>query len=826
MARRRGRKRADPDSDTRKHYDSFTVVKAGPRSFLYFVVANVGPGNSHRPLAITLRLGNSCVPDPYIQNCSRERANQVVEDCVRIFDIFTEPSNRTALEAELGLAKGWYQGPDYRAPDRVEVPDIPQPLCNFDLSTPKRSELPELPWASGIREFPFISTCLRMALNRRGTRLQHVQEQPLGTVYTGNKFEYGMVVLDISDFDNVRYGIIGPMVKYMAWEDFWEQMRDRPAVVEEPRLRVPLTANEYMKKFPRCDESESLKALNGRPLVSLNALTYIWPASDIPSDDSQSSGTSGASTRELRSDARLDQSIEGLMERVERGDGLDTSITQQLLLHPKFQNRLLKRLRRTPLVLGGVGSSADILRLAYVGHSHLNWVSYGNLTYESIAAALQSRHLKDATALSLCIDHLGGSPKALFDALVNLKSILEINFLQKPTRDNDKLCSQLFAQLCAFPSGSTLFKDKKLFFSSAYSVPLQRKPWFPDIANRRIDRALSFTPPIRAFPVQHMFVRQQFVETEDPKIFRPCYFFLGDALLDPERFAVGFLEYCCSVLTDDHLFSFPCCSPSISAHRNRRNSANLGISPIAAENFAIQRRLDVVPLSSRNASETQFECWPLVRDFEAGSWTVLVSHEWYVSSEDRKKPRPVTPLLGYESEVPYIRYAFIHTRRRIEINDEAILPPTLIEEMSGPNYVKVVGGLVEFLQETAALDDSALIKELLEDRISILKGRWPTELPPEMEYLSVLEEKDARAVFGDFLKNAAADRENLRSAMEIMPEEDKWYPDLLRKDDSQVSRPSVQRPAVFKPLPALKAGDPNPLGTEAKQWPEDDDWDL
>ena len=85
-------------------YETYNAASAGPRSFLYFVVANVGPANSPRPLLVTLRLGSSCYPDSCTRRCRIERVNQVAEDCVRLFAIFTEPSNRTALEAELCLA--------------------------------------------------------------------------------------------------------------------------------------------------------------------------------------------------------------------------------------------------------------------------------------------------------------------------------------------------------------------------------------------------------------------------------------------------------------------------------------------------------------------------------------------------------------------------------------------------------------------------------------------------------------------------------------------------------------------------------------------------
>lgn len=544
----------------------------------------------------------------------------------------------------------------------------------------------------------------------------------------------------------------------------------------------------------------------------LNKTRDIWPTCDNPSNSVQSSRTSLSSSRVKGKEKSLDQAVERLIRRITRGGDLDVSNLEQSLLNPEFRERLLRCLRKTSFALHQANFSVEILQLAYAEHSHLNWVPYGNLTYKSITNALQSDQLRNATALSLCIDHISGSVNTLFEVLVHCESIHEINFLQKPTRENDDPCLEAFAQLCASSSGSILLRDRKIFLTGAYSAPLQRKPWYPDIESRRIDRALKYTPPVHAFPVQHMFVSQQFVETEDPKLFRPCYFFLGDALLDPERFAVGFLEYCCSVLTDNHLFSFSCCSPKLSTYRVRQRSPGLRISPIAAENFAVQRRFEVPSTNSEKNPEDQFECWPLVRDFEPGGWTVLVFHEWPGGPEDRRKLHPLTQSPGPETEIPYIRYVFFRTRRQIEINEQTTRSSTFVEEITGPDYIEVVGGLTEFLQETANFNNSALVEELLEDRIKTLKGRWPTELQSGMSYLSVLDESDARTVLGEFIRNAAVERENLRGAMEARPEgispvtqshtqltqslpihfiENKWYPELLSDDNARSNEPPV-----------------------------------
>ncbi|KAI1172157.1 hypothetical protein F4777DRAFT_524269 [Nemania sp. FL0916] len=763
---------------SQQQYAHTSLVTTSPRSFLYYIVADVGPDSSHRPVAVALRHGSSSDPSPKSKKCTLDRVQSVLDDCMRIFDIFSEPSNRAALEAELDLAASWYRGPNYRASDRViVVPDVQQPSLNFEWNDTKQ-ELPEPPWPGGMREFPFLSTCLRMGLTGRGTRLGDVQEQLLGTVFSDDKLEYGVVVFDLSDLNRVRYGIIGFAIKYMAEVDVtrtgdWDPIEDQPPerdpvpVLEEPRRRKPLNYVQYLEKF-RCSElKDSAKALRGRPVIASPALEYIWPASDGPPDDIQDSsiGLSSASNKRKHID-NLDQAIISLIQGLAQGEELDMSSIQQSVSHPEFQARLLHAVNSFPLALTDSGSSMQLLQLAYAGHSHLNWVSYGNLTYESISAALQSNQLRGAKALSLCIDHLGGSPNALFQALVDSEWIHEIHFVQGPTRENDELSSLLFAQLCGSSAGSALLRERRIFLTCAYSAPLRRKVWLPDLESRGISRPLPYVPPIHAFPVQHMFVRQQYVAFDDPKIFRPCHFFLGDALLDPERFAVGFLQYCRSIPTDNHLFSFACSPPTMAMLGKGHSSKR--INPLAAENIAIPRRCDTIWGSDRQNSDTQVECWPMARDFVPGGWTVLISHEWYAGPEvDRKQPRPT---LGYESEVPFIRYAFVRTRQRITINDETSGSASALEKMVGPDFVEVVGGLAEFFNETTGRDEKSLINRLLEDATRDLKSKWPAVLSPGMEYLSVLDDSDARTILKDFIEDITVVRRDLSLAMEAKPD--------------------------------------------------------
>ncbi|PGH12455.1 hypothetical protein AJ79_04291 [Helicocarpus griseus UAMH5409] len=819
-------------------------------SFLFYIVANVGPNNSHRPLAIALRQGDGAILGRVNhREVNENRVFHVLRDCVHLVKILSEPANRMVLEAELSLAAAWYNGDSFQDLERIEVPDVPQPSfdfshCDIDF---QRQEMPELPWAEGVREFPFISTCLRLGLNcNKSMSLHRVQEQTLGTMFRDDRLEYGMIVLDISDLDSVRYGIFGFEINYMAEVPLdvcldWDPVEGSPprvapiALLEENRTRLPLSASSYMKKFSSFGFKDCLETLGGLSLVDEAALNYIWPEEagnsydERVSDEPQTTGIGElsirlkrhekSSTRPTPPDATtaLDQTVENLVQDILYKGSLDSAKLDEYSNDPYFQDHLLRSLHRRPHDLSSSNSSTQLLRLVYAGRSHLNWVVYRNVSYESVAAAVGSEELSGAQALSLCIEELSGSPNVLFEALSRSDTLREICFLQSPEREKDTASCQLFAQLCASSYATSILQAKNVVLTCAYSAPLQKKLWLPYSSTRNNSNLV-----VDAFPVQHMFVRYQFADSagrRNPK-FWPVYFFLGDALLRPERFAVGFINYVCSLLTDRHLFSFAASPSSLVAYNQR--SPGIAISPISAENFAIPGRCRVVTTTSTttdmvDAPETQVECWPLVRVLQQNGWAILVSHEWYTDPKvHRGQWRPKWMEWGYDAEAPFLRYAFIRVRRRIEFSraNNAAASSERLLELVRPENVEVVGGLEEFLQQTAPDVDARLLDRPLKNVEQTIRGRWETKLPRGREYLSVLKESEARQILQDFLEDATFGRENLRRAMNAEPE------GLLEERGSLQEMKRKNR-AIFKSLldPDVVNAE-HPLGTEVRPFNE------
>jgi hypothetical protein len=179
------------------------------------------------------------------------------------------------LEAELALARAWYQPrddesqeaevPQYLGQRRPEFPDTEQPSFSTASSFKAADSQPELPWDEALTEFPFTSTCLLLGLlhddGSNETRPGDIQLQPLETVFRGTSLEYGMVVLDISNLDQVKYGIVAFPIRYMAevfyrGEEFgWDPVEDDPpaqepdAVHVEVRPRVLLSILQNLKTF-------------------------------------------------------------------------------------------------------------------------------------------------------------------------------------------------------------------------------------------------------------------------------------------------------------------------------------------------------------------------------------------------------------------------------------------------------------------------------------------------------------------------------------------------------------------------------------------------
>lgn len=127
-------------------------------------------------------------------------------------------------------------------------------------------------WDHSPVEFPFVTSCVLLgSVHRPGSwKSYHVRPLPLGTVYRDTSLEYGMVVVDLTDLDNVSYRIAS-FASRMEVEGGGLALLG--VAVEEDRPRRPMSAVRFMAKFAFVpDEAGAVERLEERPVVKLSAL--------------------------------------------------------------------------------------------------------------------------------------------------------------------------------------------------------------------------------------------------------------------------------------------------------------------------------------------------------------------------------------------------------------------------------------------------------------------------------------------------------------------------------------------------------------------------
>lgn len=106
---------------------------------------------------------------------------------------------------------------------------------------------------------------------RHGLCFDHVRLEPLGTVYRDDSLDYGMAILDISNLDEIRYGIVGFLIRDPHPSPLAGEWHPSVQTVEENRPRIPLSSVQYMSKFGY-QVYEAVLNLEEMPLVDSSAM--------------------------------------------------------------------------------------------------------------------------------------------------------------------------------------------------------------------------------------------------------------------------------------------------------------------------------------------------------------------------------------------------------------------------------------------------------------------------------------------------------------------------------------------------------------------------
>ncbi|KAJ6123880.1 hypothetical protein N7471_011197 [Penicillium samsonianum] len=768
-----------------------TLYSRTPRSFLFAVVANVGPGGASRPLAVAYR-----------QGCDRttalwppERVHRLVADTLALIELLSDPANRAPLEAERALAKDWYHSPQ---------PPFVVPDGRHKKQVPPR---PQLPWHDDtLSEFPFITTCLLLgllrddsdAINSNSARPGDVQLQPLSTMFRGDCTEYGLVVIDISDLDSgVKYGIVAFRMHYMAEVRYrarsmgWDPVEDEPplkepdVVLESSRPRVPLSIHQWLRKYhiyENVKEDPSILRLKDRPLVDAAALDYFRPSMQTTrTEDASTTKTAPRwiTSQEPLRNAHIDCAIDNLLLLTQEPTEppFEKTVSDNLQKLAEYREQLRQRLEEVPDTLGPSEISSYILRVAYAGRSHLNWVVFQNLAPSVIAAAIASDELRDASAVSLCVDQFRlegdegeGDLGDLATVLAQTTALKQLCFLQRPDRDSDdasaRFCSQLLL-LWGRASGGDLewLRTKTIYPTSAFSTSLRSRGFLTS----SLTISLSFTSPdALVFPVVHMFTLvnhhredgpdvaadhhvQQYQNSYSYSYSYSDYYAMENTLLDAESFAVRFLAYLRSLGSGSGSekailrFAHKGASSSLTTTTTTvedgdhsppswSSSGQFSVSPIPAGFFDHE----LPPNDSSKARP---------RDTHPGSWVVLIDlvdsseqNSDHIQTVAEMPPLPPPPpkcnagltltdlsnlrqpsanmdrrgrsCSSSDDGGAFLQYSFVKVCRT-----SAEIAPEQQQQrpVSVPNLAEVVGGLTNFLRETAPGSDVSTWEELVEE---------------------------------------------------------------------------------------------------------------
>ncbi|CAK7198606.1 hypothetical protein SEUCBS139899_001270 [Sporothrix eucalyptigena] len=676
-----------------------------PKSFAVFVVANVG--GRYRQLAVVRYGLPSQQPDTFL------RGTDAVCLCLRVVLVFSHPANRIAIEGELALAADAYTRGGLSPPVVVLEKDF---MGNIGYSHRSRSWSP-VPWppAPWLREFPFIGLALQLAATYEQALHKFnscMYAEPLGLVYDNDNGKYGIGIIDISDLDTIRYGIIAAAHEMVYIERIEQRAVLTYDYVTETPTRTPLSAQEYMAKFDYKKnhpfDCDAISLLEARPLITPEALS-VRPLGDLVA-------------------TRLIEDLLGITS--EESVPMFPDNIAFLQSAAGAQAALRRELLRRASELHRSRHAAHLLVCAFGGQTHLPWAAFAGLPVAVLQEALQNPALCQAQSINLCIDTIQGTAEQIIEALSTATTTFRyLCFHQEPQRTDDDITTELYAHLAA---SSLLHEGVRLTMTGTCSAALRYRMWLPTSNSVRLA-----SPAFHAFPVQHLFFRSQVgaravTGSSDNKAFLPCYLHLADTLLPPEAFAESFLIFLSGLASggvDDEqlpfLFAhsasslaeiavglepaqvitrgfavalpaaenlavptFPFQDGSLIDDTNYDSNDNNGDNPAVMERVAAWKRKQ-----QRIQQLATIECWPLVRDPVPGSWTVVMSME----KHDKNSALRVDDDNGYYEDL-VVRYAFLRT--------------------GDDGQVDVVGDLLAFLNETAPEIDGSAMK--VEQRLAAL----------------------------------------------------------------------------------------------------------
>lgn len=682
---------------------------AAPDALVVYIVAKLGLNGTgqHYPLAVVKREGG-------LVDLDAVQGRDVLSAILGAVTVFSDPSNHIGIQSELSLAAQFYQDPR-NGLHRTELSNTPTWM--------RQSISPQ--WECGVREFPFISTCLVLGVafdRERGVGLS-VLPAPLGTMFSNTNMEYAMAVVDITDLNAILYGIIAfrstvmihvserprEVDEYNDWGDS-DPSGPRELRLEENRTREPLSAAEYLTKFEyeACDDL--VKKLDEVELIDPTVLDLIWPLT--------TAALPALSLFPAEKDAELTALIDALLESQNLDIISETLLTQLTgTAHTKFILR--QHLQKRSQDIGHLPKTGQLLGLAFTNELHLDLASFNKLSSLSVIAALETTPAPPVS-LSLNVDTLHDSSTTIIDALLTRPTLKSLYLLQSPTRTSDTPNRTFFSALATHP-GKPLAHFKKLHISGLYSSPFIGEPFLP----------VGSRPWLHLpYPLQYLLLRQRTQHhPRQPPISQ--VHFLNPLLLTPEKFAAGLLMYLRSLLTSTDiqhhsrtsLWGFACCPPTLTVDQ--------------------KTRVEVDPLPFYTPDP------PKVRELPEESWNVIVERGIHVDVGN-KGPEGEGMSWMPDLKAAWVRYALVRVVKPggVKLDQDGGIKERDVE------IVDLEGFLYRVDLGFSKADGDTVWRRMTEFEREM--EEWPGQggLGKGMPKVGVIGEKEARGLLADFLTDA------------------------------------------------------------------------
>ncbi|KAI1299488.1 hypothetical protein F5Y03DRAFT_366089, partial [Xylaria venustula] len=666
-----------------------------PDSWVLYIVAEIA--DNYRPLAVATLLKEAVDRDRPVRHA------EVIAFCRHIVSIFSDSANKLAITSEMKLAAEFYNDPQ-----------------NLSLPVQEPGGGPLVDYFR-IFEFPFISTGLLLA--GQLAAVDRPLLMPLGTVFRDENPQLGMVVFDISNLEDLKYGIVAfqsqtmifleTMAAWRQWTDWGRRPDGRQELkAESERPRHAISAKTYLTRFGAAT-ADSLSALEPLPLIEPAAFQLIWPSRQKSREEGAHQNRA-PSVRPL-----LDVTATTLAESTGDIEISDFSLIDEPRRLPAFKKVLRQVLQKWSADLPQSRVTAQLIALAFEGETHLDLARFRGLSAKTVSDVLGTKEPGQFKTLSICVDFLSSTPADIASMLSLHLSLAEIHLLQSATRKDDKASIQTLLELFKYIDSAP--RVPKLFVSGVYSAALRRQAWLPK----------ECTAPACIAPIQCIFHRAIVNEQQNFWIWDSLY--IGDGLLNLHRFAAGFLTWLrMSALGLDVFATGP---PTL----KDSDTSRVELTPIPADNCSDDYRC-------RSFFSMREHLLP-------GSSHVLVSRErrW-----DREANERNVRTGGQEPEYfKYTRFAFIQILK--DFRAQSATPDTPLrlrkEDLS-------VRGLKEFLDATTStngeldvgLDSDSIERRLRDLGEDITRKYQQARRPADLEAVAIMSEDEVCEALNERLK--------------------------------------------------------------------------